>query len=76
MFLDGLLTSQNVVYFVAITLLFLCFTILKLWLGRYHYPVWRKVLYYVGILSVIVFMRVDFLIVRFYAVILIPRKIT
>ena len=24
-FLDGLLTSQNVVYFVAITLLFLCF---------------------------------------------------
>lgn len=53
-FLDGLLTSQNVVYFVAITLLFLCFTILKLWLGHYHYPVWRKVLYYMGILSVIV----------------------
>lgn len=53
-FLDGLLTSQNIIYFTGITILFLCFTILKLWLAHYHFPVWRKMLYYTGILAVII----------------------
>ena len=52
--MDGLLTSQNIIYFTGITVLFLCFTVLKLWLGHYHYPLWRKASYYIGILLVII----------------------
>ena len=53
-FMDGLLTSQNLVYFLGITVLFVAFTVLRLWLARFHYPLWRKAAYYAGVLVLVV----------------------
>ena len=53
-FLNGFLVSQNVIYFLGITTLFVCFTMLKLWLSHFHYSVWRQSSYYLGILVMVV----------------------
>lgn len=53
-FLNGFFASQHVIYLLGITILFVSFTVLKLWLSHFHYPRWRQGAYYLGVLCVIV----------------------
>lgn len=53
-FMDGLLVSSNVIYFVELIVLFLAFTVIKIWLERFHYAWWRKGLYYAGVLGAVI----------------------
>lgn len=52
-FIEGFLTSQNVIYLLGITLLFISFTILRLWLSHFHYKWWQQAGYYTAILLAI-----------------------
>ena len=48
-FIKGLICSEDVLYFIILSVMFVCFAVLRLQLKRERCPVWNKVARYAGV---------------------------